>query len=150
MKKILAGLVSAALALGCLALPAEVAEKLDSVITASAETYGDFEYTVLDDGTVEISDYNGSDTSITIPSSIKGKSVSTIGSFAFLDCTEIKSITIPDSVTSIEIGAFEDCANITAITIPDSVTTIETSAFRYCMRLKSITLPKNLTCIDAY
>ena len=39
-------------------------------LTAFAETYGDYEYEILDDGTVEISKYNGSEASVTIPSTI--------------------------------------------------------------------------------
>ena len=44
-------------------------------ITASAEVSGDYEYEILDDGTIEITDYNGSDTDLEIPSKIKNKKV---------------------------------------------------------------------------
>ena len=39
-------------------------------MTASAETYGDFEYEVLNNGTVEITGYNGNSKSLDIPSTI--------------------------------------------------------------------------------
>ncbi len=118
-----------------------------SGIMAQAETYGDFEYTVLDDGTVEINEYTGSDTEVTIPSTIDGKSVTSIGDEAFYDCYDITSITIPDSVTSIGNYAFEDCSSLTSITIPDSVTSIGNYAFEGCSSLTSITIPDSVTSI---
>ena len=43
------------------------------------KTYGDFEYIVLDNGTVEISKYKGSDSNVDIPNKIDGKAVISIG-----------------------------------------------------------------------
>ena len=80
-----------------------------SAVTARAEdtlTYGDYQYTVLDDGTVEISKYTGEDTEVSIPAEIDGKMVTRIGYDAFDECTSLKSITIPKSVKSIGSFAF--------------------------------------------
>ncbi len=79
---------------------------VDTAIVASAETYGDYEYTFLEDGTVEISKYIGSDEVLVIPSEIDGYKVSAIGWYAFRDCSSITSVTIPDSVTSIGFMAY--------------------------------------------
>lgn len=78
-------------------------------ISASAETSGDYEYELLDDGTVEITGYNGEDENVTIPSAIAGKKVTSIGDGAFYECTSLTSVTIPNSVTSIGDNAFLDC-----------------------------------------
>ena len=45
------------------------------VVSAGAETYGDYTYTLLDDGTVEITDYTGSATELEIPSEIAGNAI---------------------------------------------------------------------------
>ena len=74
-------------------------------------------------------------TSYTIPNS-----VTTIGEYAFDDCSSLKSITIPDSVTEIGNGAFAGCSNLTSITIPDSVNEIGGEAFNGCSSLTSITI----------
>lgn len=60
---------------------------------------------------------------------IFGTNVTTIGDWAFGDCQNLTSITIPDGVTSIGNGAFVACSGLTSITIPDSVTSIGEGAF---------------------
>ena len=82
-------------------------------------------------------------TSITIPNS-----VTRIGFFAVSDCTGLKSITIPNSVTIIEDYAFADCTRLTSITIPNSVTSIGWYAFAGCTGLKSITISNSVTSIE--
>ena len=109
-------------------------------IGAGAEnySYGDFSYTVLDDGTVKITDYNGSAEKIDIPAEIDGKSVTNIGIYAFRECTSLKSVTIPNSVTIIDMWAFFCCTNLTSVSIPESVTSIGWSAFGGCRSLIAI------------
>ena len=48
---------------------------------------------------------------------------------AFMDCENLISVIIPDSVKSIGISAFWECSNLTDITIPDSITYIGLDAF---------------------
>lgn len=47
---------------------------------------------------------------------------------------------IPNSVSSIGIFAFYDCSSLTSITIPNSVTSIGDNAFYYCPSLISVTV----------
>lgn len=82
-----------------------------------------------------------SQTSYTIPNS-----VTSIGRYAFDDCTGLTSITIPNSVTSIGDWAFCYCTRLTSITVPDSVTSIGEGAF-YCSGLTSITIPDSVISI---
>ena len=99
--------------------------------------------------TGEDKEYSGS---ITIPSSIKVNdvdyAVTSIGDFAFFNCSDLTSITIPNSVTSIGDYAFRDCSGLTSISIPNSVTSIGESAFFNCSGLTSVTIPNSVTSID--
>jgi hypothetical protein len=81
-------------------------------------------------------------TRITIPDS-----VTNIGSFTFFDCSSLTSINIPNSVTSIDNFAFYNCNSLTGITIPDSMTSIGDSAFSGCSSLTRITIPDSVTSI---
>ncbi len=91
---------------------------------------------------------------ITIPSTVTDQSntysVTSIGSWAFLDCTGLTSVTIPNSVTSIGDYAFRWCTGLTAVTIPNSVTSIGDKAFYSCTGLTSITIPNSVTWISGY
>ena len=86
-------------------------------------------------------------TSITIPDS-----VTNIGTHAFQNCSSLKSITIPDSVTNIGDYAFCNCSSLKSITIPDGVTSIGDKAFNCCTGVTTITIPKSVTNIgkDAF
>ena len=108
-----------------------------------------------------------------IKNAIIKQGVTNIGIYAFADCTNLVTITIPDSVTSIEYAAFYDCASLTSITIPDSVTSIgeltfsgchnitsfiipdgvksiEGNTFRDCSKLTSVTIPDSVTSIGSF
>ena len=133
------------------ALAAFAAMVVLCAVCAGAETYGDLEYSVLDDGTVEITDYNGSAKTVDIPEKINGKSVTSIGNCAFRYCTSLKSITIPNSVMEIGSSAFSGCSSLTSITIPNSVTNIGDSTFWGCSSLTAIYVAvdnKNYTSVN--
>ena len=95
---------------------------------------------VIEGGVTTIGDYafyNCSNlTSITMPDGVRF-----IGDYAFYNCSNLTSITIPDGVEFIGDYAFYNCSSLTSITIPDSVTGIGTAAFRECSNLVSITIP---------
>nr|MCR5723793.1 leucine-rich repeat domain-containing protein [Treponema sp.] len=65
-------------------------------------------------------------------------SVTSIGNYAFQNCSGLTSITIPNSVTSIGDYAFYGCSSLTSITIPSRVTSIGNNAFNGCSELKTI------------
>ncbi len=90
------------------------------LLSASTDTYGDYSYKILSDGTAEITGYSGSDTCLTIPNEINGYTVTSIGDSAFSDCTSLKSIIIPDSVTSIQNCAFCFCNNLHTVVFTGS------------------------------
>ena len=85
-----------------------------------------------------------------LTSVIIGNSVTNIGRIAFSNCTGLTSIIIPNSVTSIGDFAFEDCTGLTSITIPNNVTSISYKAFNGCSGLTTVTIPNSVTIIDNY
>ena len=148
MKRLLSFALSLVLVLGSAsALPSGVFDESTS-ITASADVEGDWEYSELDDGTVEITRYNRFDSEVVIPSILDGKTVTSIGKNAFGSHDEIERITIPSSVTSIAEGAFQSCYGITSLTIPDGVTSIGKNAFDGCIGLTSVIIPGSVTSIS--
>lgn len=88
-----------------------------------------------------------------LPKSFSGayvvpNTIQTICCGAFSGCSQVTSITLPDSLTFIPSGAFSDCSALTSLVIPDAVTTIGSSAFTGCSSLSSISIPANLQTID--
>ena len=84
------------------------------------------------DGTITITQYTGPGGDVTIPDTINGLPVTSIGNYAFLYRGDLSSVTIPNSVTAIGFAAFFQCNGLTSITIPDGVTTIGNQSFAYC------------------
>ena len=118
-------------------------------------------YNINSDGTsVTVtyeSNYNGYlnlSGDISIPASVTYDgttySVTSIGNWAFQDCSRLTSVTIPYSVTSIGNYAFEDCIGLTSVDIPNSVTSIGNWAFSSCSGLTSVTIPNSVTSIGYY
>ena len=71
----------------------------------------------------------------------------TIGNGAFQECTSLKSIIIPNSVTKIGDAAFWLCDELETVTIGSSVTSIGELAFEGCSSLKSVTIPNSVKSI---
>ena len=98
-------------------------------------------------GEVTITSYTGFGGDVTIPSTINGLPVTSIGPMVFYYETSLTSVVIPDSVTSIGNLAFHNCTGLTSIAIPDSVTTIGAGALAHCTGLTSVTIGKGVTSI---
>ena len=103
--------------------------------------YNSQNYTVTSIGNYAFTNCSGL-TSVTIPNS-----VTSIGNYAFYKCSGLTSVTIPNSVTSIGESAFGDCSGLTSVTIPNSVTSIGNYAFYKCSGLTSVTIPNSVTSI---
>ena len=105
---------------------------------AEASTYGVLTY-VINNGQVKLIDCDESASGkLVIPSTLGGYPVTSIGGAVFGECTELTSVTIPDSVTSIGDYAFYKCTRLTSVTIGNGVTSIGDDAFYNCTDLTSI------------
>lgn len=74
--------------------------------------------------------------------------ITSIGSFAFCNFSNLQSVTIPESVISIGACAFMACDSLENIKIPKNVKNIGDSAFLGCYSLTSIELPSGIECIE--
>lgn len=77
-------------------------------------------------------------------------SVTAIGVYAFWKCSSLTSIVLPNGLTSISFGTFNGCNNLISIEIPESVTSIGSDAFRECSSLTNIKIPHGVTSIETY
>lgn len=71
-----------------------------------------------------------------------------IGNYAFYNCYSLASIMIPNGVASIGSNTFQTCYSLASITIPNSVTKIGSTTFQNCYSLASVTIPNSMTSID--
>ena len=94
--------------------------------------------------------YLDSKSTVTVPSTANGETVTAIGHYAFEDNTAIESVTIPDGVKIIRQNAFENCSNLSSVKLPGTLENIASYAFYNCTSLKSIKLPDSLTLLANY
>ena len=150
MKKLISGLLSLAMMVTVMGTPLgeTVRTVLDThEIEANAQVSGDYQYEILSNGTVMITYYNGSASSLSIPSSINGRKVTQIGPCAFMNRMSLISVTIPSSVTDIGYAAFISCTSLKSVKMTKGVKNIGDYAFYSCIKLSSVTIPNSVNVI---
>ena len=89
-------------------------------------------------------------TTVTIPASVTYNAytypVTSIGTSAFENCSNLQSVTLPTSVTTINTDAFYGCSKLGSVNLEEGLTTINTRAFWGC-NLTSVTTPSTVTSI---
>ena len=155
------------------------------LLAASADVQAQFTYTT-NNGVITLTQYTGGGGAVVISNFVNiigtnafsktavtsvtiSNSVTSIGEYAFYECTNLASVTIPNSVTNIGADAFfetavtsvtipkgvaniandafESCSNLSSVAIPDSVTNIGIGAFSECSSLAGVTIPNSVTSI---
>jgi len=99
----------------------------------------DFKY-VIENKKARLCSYCGSNQIVTIPNTLGGYAVTSIGCAAFHRCQNLKEVIIPNSVTHISNSAFYGFKNLTRVEIPNSVTSIGKEVFGKCFGLTEIEL----------
>ena len=98
----------------------------DDLLAGASETVtvGDYSYLIVD-GNASISKYNGTDTSVVVPTSFSyggtNYRIRKIENFAFEGCTSIETLVIPDGISSLGYGAFKNCTSLNSITINGNI-----------------------------
>lgn len=144
---------------------------LPAAAFAAPAPESDFEYGVNKD-TATITKYKGAGGTVEIPATLGGYPVTGIQMQAFIKCTSLKSVLMPESMTWIGDSAFAGCTGLeqveispnltaigsksfyscnglTSVVVPDKVTIIESLAFFGCLNLESITIPASVTTLDS-
>ncbi|PID89834.1 MAG: hypothetical protein CSA97_06070 [Bacteroidetes bacterium] len=75
------------------------------------------------------------------------ESIKTIEGDAFVNCTALKTVTLPDYTTTLGTGAFQGCTALENINLPPSLETIGIKAFNGCTQLQKLLIPKSITTI---
>ena len=132
----------------------ELNAKSDSV----AELKKIWSYKKREDGTIVITGYKGSGTSLTVPGRIGKSAVTAIGNGAFSPFHDreivkygarqktITQVTLPEGITEIGEQAFDNCCALRSLNIPNGVTAIGNRAFAGTA-LEKLVLPHTLTYI---
>lgn len=132
---------------------------------------GDIVYQVLDNSSVRAISYRGDASSVTIPSPVRGYTVTEIGreafklkrtinylvisegvvtidEAAFSSLQYLYTLKLPSTLTSIGKRAFNDCFSIEEVELPERLEYIGEEAFSECSGLKSIAIPDTVTAVD--
>ncbi len=134
----------------------DVNEDAVSPVTGDTFTYNQFIFKIIDADNRQVQvtgheDGTSASGALTIPSEASYGDVTyavvSIGSRAFVNCTNLENVSIPDTVTSIGDTAFGNCHNLADITIPNGITSIGEKTFISCESLTSVTIPANVTSI---
>ncbi len=173
MKKIISFCLAAAMLFSAGALPDDIGSK-SGVMTASADTVGDFEITNKSDKEAMITNYTGKGGEVVMPDTVNGRKITyvsssvfsnakkknikitsvvlpkdlrMINSDTFKELTDLASVQIPSNITVIGSSAFEGCTSLKSIAIPDRVTSLNSKIFYKCTNLETVTLPKSVESI---
>ncbi len=146
-----------------------------SVVAVSADTvyeYSGLQYTLIDNSSVSVCGWNGSNGNVSIPAVINnrkvveiesqsfmdnsdivtvnfsnGTNLERIGTFAFSGCSLSGNIIIPQNVANIGTAAFEDCANLQIVEFKSAASAIPAQCFNRCSSLLKVTLNSNIVSI---
>ena len=154
IKKIIAGITALSLLGGTLGINCI---QIDDIISISANaeeevktlengmTYQVFRNEEMDKSIRILSGDKDAET-IEIPEEIDGIKVEIIGSEAFADNTNVKSVVIPKNIIKIEDSAFNGCTNLSDVTFNEGLKELGTSVFSNTA-IETITIPSSLEVV---
>lgn len=79
---------------------------------------------------------------------ILSDSVKSIGAFAFQNCSVLTTVFLPEGLEYIGESAFEDCRVLNGIPLPSTVKEMATRSFSSCYSIKNLKLPNQLTTLE--
>ena len=70
--------------------------------------------------------------------------MTSLSSYAFMDCTSLETVTIPEYITYLDRGVFQGCSNLVSVDMGNGITETGLYVFLGCENLKNVTLSNNL------
>ena len=120
-------------------------------LMAATEKVGDYTWTYeITAGEAEVQGVSPATGDVTIPATLGGKPVTSIGYGAFHACSGLTSVAMPDSVAYVAPYAFEYCSGLSNVAMGNGVTAIDSYAFDGCSGLTSIMIPSSVKAIADY
>lgn len=122
-------------------------------LTGYGYTDGKLYYKITSETAMEVTVSKAEDNLVSadIPTVVSIRGVdyrcTSIGEFAFADCTALTSVNIPSSISAIDQYAFAGCSGLTSIDVPTSVRTLGAYAFYGCSHLSAIIIPSGVSSI---
>ena len=107
---------------------------------------GDGVLTISGTGAISAHPWDGAD----VRSAVIGSGITEIGFDTFMECKELTSVSIPDTVTAIDDYAFSDCVSLCKIELPSGLKHIGQGAFSGCRSLQDVTIPESVTELGGY
>ncbi len=121
-------------------------EKLPEELRNAVKEEAGLKYELNADKTgYTVTGYQGFSNTVNVPAAYKGLPVTAIESWALLNNTTAKYITLPESITSIGVFSFSNCA-IKSLSLPSNLTYIGESAFEDS-NIETIVIPENVEYI---
>ena len=107
-------------------------------------------------GTGEMKDYSSTNNTYdpwyesrsSITKVVVEQGITSIGNYAFYQCSNLTQVSLPDSLESIGQDTFYSCSSLKEINIPNHVNVIKAYAFEYCSSLLQIDIPSGITEIS--
>ncbi len=126
-------------------------------ITAKSQTVNGIHYYKMDDSHVSVTVesewdseksqmiYHYYEGALTIPSTveIEGKTY-TVTRVDLYGCSELTSVSLPNTLEEIAEAGFSDCSSLTSVTLPSSLKKIGRLAFQSCTNLQELTIPASV------
>lgn len=114
-----------------------------ALLALPAVVHAQFIFTT-NNGAITITQYTGPGGDVTIPDTVNGLPVTTVGQAAFYQVSSLTSVTFGTNVTTIANNAIFQCPSLASVTIPASVTNIGTGPMIDCKSLAAISVsPSN-------
>ena len=107
-------------------------------------------YTIDGEGNAIIVGCSTTSTNITLPNTLGGYTVTTVGYKGMANCTTLTGVTIPNNIVKLDLYAFAGCTKLDTATIPATCVYVGSYAFSGCTSLTTVVIAEGVTYLGDY